>query len=55
MQADGVKIITASSALVSEIKSKTGAIEGKWVEAAKAKGVDGAKIMSDLRASIASQ
>ncbi len=53
MQADGVKIITASSALVNEIKSKTSAIEGQWVAAVKAKGVDGAKIMSDLRAEIA--
>ena len=53
MKADGVKIITASSSLIGEIKAKTGAIEGKWISAAKSKGVDGAKIMSDLRAEIA--
>ncbi len=52
MKADGVKLSTASAALISEIKSKTSGIEANWVAAVKAKGVDGAKIMSDLRAEI---
>jgi len=53
MKADGVKVITASPALISEIKSRTRGIEAKWVAQLKSKGIDGAKIMSDLRAEIA--
>ncbi len=53
MKADGVKVITASSDLISEIKAKTSGIESAWIEAVKAKGVDGAKVMSALRAEIA--
>ncbi len=53
MKAAGVQITTASPALIKEIKDKTSAIEGKWVASLKAKGIDGAKIMTDLRAAIA--
>ena len=52
MKADGVKVITASPALVSEIKSRTSGVESKWIASLKGKGIDGAKIMSDLRAEI---
>jgi len=52
MEADGVKIITASPAFVSEIKSKIDGIEGSWIASLKAKGIDAGKIMSDLRSEI---
>lgn len=55
MKADGVQVITASPALVADIKAKTAAIEAKWVADMKAKGIDGAKIMADLRAEIAKE
>jgi TRAP-type C4-dicarboxylate transport system substrate-binding protein len=53
MKADGVQVIDAPDALVAQIKERTGGIEGAWVDAAKGKGVDGAKVMTDLRAEIA--
>ncbi|MFT5113629.1 MAG: TRAP-type C4-dicarboxylate transport system substrate-binding protein [Parasphingorhabdus sp.] len=55
MTAAGVAVITASDAMVAEIKAKTGPIEAAWVAAAKAKGIDGAMVMQDLRAEIAAQ
>ena len=54
MKADGVQIQTASSALMAEIKAKGDPIEQAWVDDVKEKtGLDGAKIMADLRAEIA--
>lgn len=53
MKASGVQIITASSKLIGEIKAKTSTIESNWIKKVNAKGIDGAKIMSDLRADIA--
>ncbi|MCP4491179.1 MAG: TRAP transporter substrate-binding protein [Gammaproteobacteria bacterium] len=52
MKADGVTVITANAGLIGEIKNATSGIEAGWVKAAGGKGVDGAKIMADLRAEI---
>lgn len=53
MEADGVAIITASDALMNEIKEKAGPIEAAWVKDVTAKGLDGAKVLEELRAEIA--
>lgn len=53
MKADGVEIITASDEFVNEIKSKTAPVEAAWVAAVKEKGLDGEKVLEDLRAEIA--
>ena len=55
MKADGVEIITASDDLVAAVKDKTAAIEAAWIEEASKLGVDGAAVMSDLRAEIAKE
>lgn len=53
MEESGIALINASDELVAEIKDKTGAVEAAWVDAVKEKGLDGAAVMSDLRAEIA--
>lgn len=53
MKADGVQTMTASDAMVAEIKAATKSIEDAWAAQAAEKGVDGAAIMADLRAEIA--
>ena len=52
MQADGIQIQNASPALIDQIRRKTAGIESAWVEAVKAKGIDGEAVMRDLRAEI---
>ena len=54
MEADGVEIITASEEFVAEIKAAVSHIEADWIAEVTAKGVDGAQIMADLRAEVAS-
>ena len=54
MKADGVEVITASEELVNEIKAAVSHIEADWIEQVNAKGVDGAQVMADLRAEVAS-
>lgn len=53
MKADGVQVIDATDDLVNQIRARTASLEDKWIGEAKAKGVDGAKVMADLRAEIA--
>lgn len=53
MKADGVKMTTASDALIAEIAAKTAPIEAGWITAVTAKGLDGAQVMKELRAEIA--
>ena len=52
MKADGVQVQTASPALIDQIRRKTASIEAAWIESVKAKGIDGAVVMRDLRAEI---
>jgi TRAP-type C4-dicarboxylate transport system substrate-binding protein len=55
MQEAKLAVATASPALVAEIRAKTSALEGEWIEKkAKPKGVDGAAVLKALRAEIAS-
>ncbi len=53
MNEAGIALIDASSKLVGEIKAVSDPIEAAWVAKVKEKGMDGAKIMSDLRTEIA--
>ena len=48
-----VPIEIASPAFIAEIKAKTGGLELAWTEKVKAKGVDGAAVLADLRKEIA--
>lgn len=48
-----IPIVTASPAFIAEIKSKTDGLEKAWIEKVKARGVDGAAVMADLRKEIA--
>jgi TRAP-type C4-dicarboxylate transport system substrate-binding protein len=55
MQEAKLAVASASPALVAEIRSKTSELEREWVEKkARPKGVDGAAVLSALRAEIAS-
>ncbi len=53
MKADGVEVITASSAMVQEIKDATSGIESAWYDEVKAKGIDAKAMMDSMRAEIA--
>ena len=53
MKADGVEVIDASDDLVNQIRARTATIEDNWIGEVKGKGVDGAKVMAELRAEIA--
>ncbi len=53
MKEAGIALINANSGLVGEIKSVSDPVEAEWVAKVKDKGLDGAKIMSDLRAEVA--
>ncbi len=48
-----VAIITANPAFVGEIKAKTAGLEAAWVDKVKAKGLDGAALLAELRKEIA--
>ncbi len=53
MQAEGVEILSASEAMVAQVKAITDPIEAAWVAKVAESGVDGAQAMADLRAEIA--
>jgi len=48
-----IPVVSASPAFVAEIRSKTDGLEKAWAEKVKAKGVDGAALMTALRKEIA--
>ncbi len=48
----GGQVHVASSAMVAEIKKRTADVEGAWVKRAAKTGVDGKKLLADLRAEI---
>lgn len=48
-----IPAVTASPAFVAEIKGKTDALEKAWIDKVKAKGVDGAALLAELRKEIA--
>ena len=49
MKKIGVKIDPASPELVKGVQERTKAIVDKWVQAANAKGIDGAKVLAEFR------
>jgi TRAP-type transport system periplasmic protein len=49
----GNTITTATPRLLEEIRAATVAIEEEWIAAAKAKGIDGALVLDELRAEVA--
>lgn len=54
MQANGVQHTVASKAFVDQVKSRTDALERKWVAAAKAKGLaNGEQLIREFRSEIA--
>ena len=53
MHASDVEVITASPEFVAEIKAAVAHIEAEWIAEVSAKGVDGAAVMKDLRAEVA--
>jgi len=56
MQANGVQVTKADAKFVAEVKSKTSALEAKWVKDAEAKGLKNAdKVLAEFRAEIAKQ
>jgi TRAP-type C4-dicarboxylate transport system substrate-binding protein len=52
MKKDGVQVADASPELVKAVAEKSKAIVDKWIEAAKAKGVDGAKALAEFHEEI---
>jgi TRAP-type C4-dicarboxylate transport system substrate-binding protein len=56
MQANGVQVTKADAKFVADVKSKTSALEAKWVKDAEAKGLKNAdKVLAEFRAEIAKQ
>ena len=49
MKKIGVRIDEASPELVKGVQERTKAIVDKWVAGAKAKGIDGAKVLAAFR------
>lgn len=50
MKAAGIAIAEGSPALVKAVKAASGALEARWIEQARAKGVDGAAVLAEIRA-----
>jgi len=49
-------VVKADARFVADIKAKTSALEAKWVQDAKAKGLkDPAKVLAEFRSEIAKQ
>ena len=49
LKKSGVKIVNANSELVAEVKKRSAPNIDEWVQAATAKGVDGAKVLAEFR------
>ncbi|MGZ5250942.1 MAG: hypothetical protein ACXWIQ_11230, partial [Caldimonas sp.] len=48
MKAAGVQIIDASPAFVADVRARTEPLVQDWIKSANAKGVDGAKVVSEF-------
>ena len=54
MQANNVQVVKADAKFVADIKSRTSALEAKWIKDAEAKGMkNAAKVLADFRGEIA--
>jgi TRAP-type transport system periplasmic protein len=49
LKKSGVKIVNANSEMVAEVKKRSAPIVDEWIQAASAKGVDAARILSEFR------
>ena len=49
MKKAGIQILEASPELVKGVQERSKAIEDKWMQAATAKGVDGAKVLAEFQ------
>ena len=49
LRAAGVNIQQASPAFIAEVRSRTAPLANNWVQSAKAKGLDGDKILAEFR------
>ncbi len=49
LRAAGVNIQQASPAFIAEVRSRTEPLANNWVQAANAKGLDGAKVLAEFR------
>jgi hypothetical protein len=50
---EGIEFTTASGQLLADIRSRLGGLEAQWIQQAKGKGIDGAKLAAEARALIA--
>ncbi|MCW5771347.1 MAG: TRAP transporter substrate-binding protein [Rhodospirillaceae bacterium] len=48
----GVAIADASPALIKEVEAKAAVIKAEWIKAAKAKGIDGTKVLAEFHAEL---
>jgi TRAP-type transport system periplasmic protein len=56
MQANNVAVVKADAQFVAAVKDKTAALEKKWIDEAKARGLaDPAKVLAEFRSEIAKQ
>ncbi|WP_159608955.1 TRAP transporter substrate-binding protein [Hydrogenophaga sp. PBL-H3] len=55
MQQAGIKVTTASPALIADIKKKIEHLETDWASSVKAKNVDGAAVLKEMRDEIAAE
>jgi TRAP-type C4-dicarboxylate transport system substrate-binding protein len=49
LKAAGVNIQQASPAFIAEVRSRTEPLANNWIQAANAKGLDGAKVLAEFR------
>jgi TRAP-type C4-dicarboxylate transport system substrate-binding protein len=49
LRAAGVNIQQASPAFIAEVRSRTEPLANNWIQAANAKGLDGAKVLAEFR------
>jgi TRAP-type C4-dicarboxylate transport system substrate-binding protein len=49
LKAAGVNIQQASPAFISEVRARTEPLANNWIQAANAKGLDGAKVLAEFR------
>jgi TRAP-type C4-dicarboxylate transport system substrate-binding protein len=52
MKKVGIRIDEASAELVKGVRDRTKSLEDKWIKAATAKGIDGAKVLAEFREEI---
>jgi hypothetical protein len=49
MRAAGITIAAGNEALIRAVKQASDALEARWIEAARGRGVDGAAVLAEIR------